>query len=280
LLLGLVMMAGGVVTCFFGMMAGVGATLSSHSHTGSYLMMLAGLVLVVIGLVVTVASFRRASRKQRTGEALKGGLEAATAAPGAGSVEALGQASSRCPECGSENPPDCIFCLKCGAVLPAPESGPAAAPPPQPERKVKGKRRWIWVAVVGLLAVLIAVVVIVLTRPMTAERLVRQYQGGKRDFLGIQLPYASLALEHLSEVDLTRADLRWANLNGTVLIAAKLTAANLSGANLTFANLSKADLRGANLSGSNLWGAEVTDEQLSQAASLQGATMPDGSVHP
>jgi uncharacterized protein YjbI with pentapeptide repeats len=36
---------------------------------------------------------------------------------------------------------------------------------------------------------------------------------------------------------------------------------------------------GADLSGTDLRGAIVTDEQLAQAKSLKGATMPDGTVH-
>jgi len=45
------------------------------------------------------------------------------------------------------------------------------------------------------------------------------------------------------------------------------------------ATLYPADLSGADLSAANLAGAIVTDEQLAQAKSLKGATMPDGTVH-
>lgn len=51
--------------------------------------------------------------------------------------------------------------------------------------------------------------------------------------------------------------------------------ADLSKADLTEANLKNADLSEANLSG-----ADITPEQLAQAKSLQGATMPDGKLHP
>ncbi len=44
--------------------------------------------------------------------------------------------------------------------------------------------------------------------------------------------------------------------------------------------LTNADLRGAHLTNANLKGTQVTNEQLAQAFSLQGATMPDGSIHP
>ena len=62
------------------------------------------------------------------------------------------------------------------------------------------------------------------------------------------------------------ADLSGANLMGT----------DLSGANLVAVNLTGADLRETNLREANLCAAHVTDEQLSWAASLEGAWLPDG----
>jgi len=44
-------------------------------------------------------------------------------------------------------------------------------------------------------------------------------------------------------------------------------------------DLTKTDLSGANLSGANLSEAKVIDEQLDAVHSLEGATMPDGSIH-
>jgi len=44
--------------------------------------------------------------------------------------------------------------------------------------------------------------------------------------------------------------------------------------------LSGASLINAKLNGANLFNAKVTDEQLAQAESLEGATMPDGTIHP
>ncbi len=49
---------------------------------------------------------------------------------------------------------------------------------------------------------------------------------------------------------------------------------NFSKANLSWANLSEADLSGAGLSETT-----VTDEQLPQAKSLKGVTLPDGTKH-
>jgi uncharacterized protein YjbI with pentapeptide repeats len=83
-----------------------------------------------------------------------------------------------------------------------------------------------------------------------------------------------LTLTNLSEAILTGANLRGANLGG-----ANLRKADLSETDLTGANLNGADLRGADLSGANLRGASVTGKQLTRCASLEAATMPDGSKH-
>ena len=55
--------------------------------------------------------------------------------------------------------------------------------------------------------------------------------------------------------------------------------ANLCGANLGGAYLGGAYLGGASLSEAVLKEARVTDEQLAQAESLEGVTMPDGTKH-
>ena len=85
---------------------------------------------------------------------------------------------------------------------------------------------------------------------------------------------------NLSAADLRDADLSFADLSFADLSFADLFAADLSGADLSFADLSDANLFTADLSGADLSGATVTQEQLAQAKSLQGATMPDGSKHP
>jgi len=55
--------------------------------------------------------------------------------------------------------------------------------------------------------------------------------------------------------------------------------AGLTDADLSGANLSGADLSNAHLGGANLKGANITEEQLAMCKSLEGATMPDGSIH-
>jgi uncharacterized protein YjbI with pentapeptide repeats len=80
----------------------------------------------------------------------------------------------------------------------------------------------------------------------------------------------------LIDANLSGAELFHANLSGAYLIDA-----NLSNATLSSANLSDASLIDANLSGANLSGATgVAEEKLEkQAKLLEGATMPDGSLH-
>lgn len=104
---------------------------------------------------------------------------------------------------------------------------------------------------------------------------------GLADLAGANLSEAELRKANLHMANLTAADLRGAHLKAVDLRGANLRGANLSGANLRRANLSGVNLRGANLSGANLIGADLSEawfwnaEQLEQAYSLLGATMPD-----
>jgi uncharacterized protein YjbI with pentapeptide repeats len=110
---------------------------------------------------------------------------------------------------------------------------------------------------------------------------------------GALLDDADLREAKLSDIDLggaylSGADLSYADLRGASLVNAELqrkdelnlSGANLSGANLSGADLSGADLSGASLSGTNLYEATGwTEEQLRQARSLKGATMPNGQKY-
>ena len=107
------------------------------------------------------------------------------------------------------------------------------------------------------------------------------------DLRGVYLSWsflrgADLSWSYLREADLRRADLYRAYLRGADLRGADLRRADLRGADLRKAKLRTAylygaDLRGADLRGADLWAAKgVTNEQLSEASSLEGATMPDG----
>jgi uncharacterized protein YjbI with pentapeptide repeats len=104
---------------------------------------------------------------------------------------------------------------------------------------------------------------------------------------GANLFRANLSRAFLSDANLRGAKLRAANLSRTVLSYANLRGADLSGANYRPANLSEANLRGAVLFGANLSEADLSRADLSgakgmsneeleqQAASLEGATMPN-----
>jgi uncharacterized protein YjbI with pentapeptide repeats len=106
-------------------------------------------------------------------------------------------------------------------------------------------------------------------------------------------------------ISMTNADLQGAHLNGldlrdTNLSGADFTGADLRGINLSYATLNYVNLSGANLTGANLYGSEMHNVNLtganltkaymegafdlgnttfSQAKSLAGAIMPDGTKH-
>ncbi len=95
------------------------------------------------------------------------------------------------------------------------------------------------------------------------------------DLSGAYLMEAKISFTHLESANLIMANLESAQLTHT-----HLEGANLKKANLKNAKLSGADLTSANLDEADLSGAKVTKEQLDRAKSLQGATMPDGSIQP
>jgi hypothetical protein len=99
------------------------------------------------------------------------------------------------------------------------------------------------------------------------------------DLSEVGLREAKLAGASLIGADLSGADLRGADLSRAELRRAKVSGADLSGAKLSGADLIGADLSGAKLSGADLTRAKITRRQLAQARTLEGATMPDGTVH-
>jgi uncharacterized protein YjbI with pentapeptide repeats len=115
----------------------------------------------------------------------------------------------------------------------------------------------------------------------------------------VNLSKADLSKADLSKADLSGADLSGADLSEAVLRGADLSETKLNGAILNRAQLGTArvsvvlpdggaepaepnpvDLRQADLSQANLqWAQGWTYEQLDQAQSLEGATMPDGTQY-
>jgi len=125
------------------------------------------------------------------------------------------------------------------------------------------------------------------------------------EYLSNQSP-VNLRGADLKKVDLTYRNLIGVDLSDTYMSEVKMYQADLGNADIHYSGLSKADLRNtnlscANLSESNLSGADLTDTEMSDvdltnadlsdvvgadndaledaAASLKGATMPDGSIH-
>ena len=98
---------------------------------------------------------------------------------------------------------------------------------------------------------------------------------------GANLSGANLHGANLSEADLHGADLGGTDLHGADLGGTDLYRADLSEADLHGTDLSRTDLHRADLSGANLREVEglTTEELVSQANSLEGATLPDGMLY-
>ena len=91
----------------------------------------------------------------------------------------------------------------------------------------------------------------------------------------VHMEGADLLKADLSNIDFHQAHLQWTDLSRANLSNAKLTRVNLQGANLSHANLQGADLFKAYL----LEARNLTDQQLSTAKRLYGATMPSGEPY-
>jgi len=133
------------------------------------------------------------------------------------------------------------------------------------------------------------------TRFLSNSGLAASSEASPKLLREITLSHATLSGAHLSTADLSDANLSGANLyadlSGTDLSGALMSFADLRYAGLDGANLSGASLEGVNLSGAMVDGADlsgaylgdaegITNEELAQqAASLVGATMPNGQKY-
>ena len=100
----------------------------------------------------------------------------------------------------------------------------------------------------------------------------------KADMRGATLRDSNLIGILLSNTDLRGADLSRAEMRGSLLSWADLGEANLSGTNLRGTTFIRPNLKEADLSQADMSGARnLTDEELAQASSLLGATLPDGT---
>ncbi len=110
------------------------------------------------------------------------------------------------------------------------------------------------------------------------------------DYHSISMANADLRGAHLAsldlrDTDLTGADLTDADLRGVNLSYATLSYVNVTGANLTGANLYGSELHNITVMGATMAGVYMKDAfnlgntSFTQAKSLSGATMPDGTKH-
>jgi len=98
--------------------------------------------------------------------------------------------------------------------------------------------------------------------------------------VGTVFESCNLSGSDFRDADLTHAETGGNNFSGTSFINANLSYADLGGSNLTNADFSGATLTGADLSGANLNGAIISQEQLDQAASIEGAVLPKANAEP
>lgn len=109
-----------------------------------------------------------------------------------------------------------------------------------------------------------------------------ELMSATKDDNAISLNNADLHAVDWSQADLRGADLRGANLSGANLSRAiffnTIYVPRAFGSTIIMSG-NCANLGGVDLSGANLSGAKATEEQLKQAKSLKGATMPDGTIH-
>lgn len=98
-------------------------------------------------------------------------------------------------------------------------------------------------------------------------------------FYGAKLIGTNLAGANLSNAKLVYAKLKGAWLRDANLSNADLKFAEVQQVDLTRANLTGADLSNADMSYANLRNAILVDAKL-DGTNLNGATMPDGSIHP
>jgi hypothetical protein len=109
-----------------------------------------------------------------------------------------------------------------------------------------------------------------------SARLLREITLSHATLSDANLPDANLSDANLSDANLSNAALWHADLKGADLSNATLRDVRLSYANLRYANLSDAKLNDAILHAAS----GITNEELEQqAASLEGATMPNGQKY-
>ena len=121
----------------------------------------------------------------------------------------------------------------------------------------------------------------VVARAQTLTVLGRLQDGMRKRSILQFLNEAGLISGNGSIISLLRADLRGANLEGANLYQANLQEASLQEASLQGANLQGANLQGADLRGACLQAARgLTQEQIDWTIGLNETELPEGLNHP
>lgn len=102
---------------------------------------------------------------------------------------------------------------------------------------------------------------------MAAEKIIREYGLGRRDFSGVVAPNSDFSGQDLRGIILRKANLHFSSFNHT-----DLTAADLSGADLTDCAFGSTILRNANLSKANLWWSRI------KKAIMENANLSDANI--
>ena len=106
--------------------------------------------------------------------------------------------------------------------------------------------------------------------PQTAEDLIRLYQGGRRDFSGLELDKACL--------DLRGTSLSHIRLGPGSYVLADFRGPEITGADLSQCNLKTCDFRGADLRNTSFRGSAL-DATAFEGARMDGADFEGASNH-
>jgi uncharacterized protein YjbI with pentapeptide repeats len=103
------------------------------------------------------------------------------------------------------------------------------------------------------------------------------------DFTDSELSFAKLHGADFTAASLVRARFERASLPNTLFQNADMQGADFTGARFNRGGYSdtvrEGRFRGARLAGTDLSGTDITLEQLAEAATIEGATLPDGITH-
>jgi hypothetical protein len=157
------------------------------------------------------------------------------------------------------------------AALAHTTSGTNAGTVTRIEEYQPGKALWDWLPLLGILAIPVVVGWFTFQQGRASDAKRKQQHETDLKIAADQQKEGALQA-HLDSMSGSILEKNLLRKDASIL--------ELEGADLSKTNLSHANLRGANLREAILSSSNATMEQLAQAESLQGATMPDGAKHP